>query len=64
MNIDVNKVLDKMASRIALLHRELAILEAERDALAEKVKSLEAEKKTHQHLKNLKGHPLNTHKGE
>ena len=46
MNIDVNKVLDKMASRIALLHRELAILEAERDALAEKVKSLEAEKKS------------------
>ena len=45
MNIDVNKVLDKMASRIALLHREMAIIEAERDALAEKVKSLEAEKK-------------------
>ena len=45
MNIDVNKVIDKLASRIALLHRELAILEAERDALAEKVKSLEAEKK-------------------
>ena len=46
MTIDVNKVLDKMASRIALLHRELAILEAERDALAEKVKRLEAEKKS------------------
>lgn len=45
MNIDVNRVLDKMAGRIALLHRELAILEAERDALAEKIKSLEAEKK-------------------
>lgn len=45
MNIDVNKVLDKMAGRIALLHREMAIIEAERDALAEKVKSLEAEKK-------------------
>lgn len=46
MTIDVNKVIDKMVSRIALLHRELAIIEAERDALAEKVKSLEAEKKT------------------
>ncbi len=46
MNIDVNRVLDKMASRIALLHREIAIIEAERDALAEKVKSLEAEKKS------------------
>jgi cell division protein FtsB len=45
MTIDVNRVLDKMASRIALLHREMAIIEAERDALAEKVKSLEAEKK-------------------
>ena len=45
MNIDVNKVIDKLASRIALLYREMAIIEAERDALAEKVKSLEAEKK-------------------
>lgn len=40
MNIDINKVLDKMANRIALLHRDMAILEAERDALAEELERL------------------------
>jgi len=36
MNIDVNKVIDKMASRIALLHREMAIIRSWKRRLSQK----------------------------